>query len=198
MAVVSRRRHRHGCTFILLFEGIISTMQKAVKTSAIALKSLPIRIWYFLYMLSDLFDPGTEKAIISHFRTRFSSYHLFNCLPLSLSCHCPFPFSCNLFILPSSLFLPTSARLPSLPLFLLPQSRPDTSLMWFVSPLKTIRYFIWHNYRWLILKALGLLLLLLMLGLFLYSIPGYLVKKMLGVWIAGSICPPLLLSLPRY
>uniref|UniRef100_A0A673YZL2 Otoferlin n=1 Tax=Salmo trutta TaxID=8032 RepID=A0A673YZL2_SALTR len=59
-------------------------------------------------------------------------------------------------------------------------NRPDTSLMWFVNPLKSIRYFIWHNYRWLILKALGLLLLLLLLGLFLYSFPGYLVKKMLG------------------
>ncbi|XP_069576232.1 otoferlin isoform X1 [Brachyistius frenatus] len=59
-------------------------------------------------------------------------------------------------------------------------NRPDTSLMWFLGPLKSIRYFIWHNYRWLILKALGLILLLLMLGLFLYSFPGYLVKKMLG------------------
>ncbi|XP_037605924.1 otoferlin isoform X10 [Sebastes umbrosus] len=59
-------------------------------------------------------------------------------------------------------------------------NRPDTSLMWFLSPLKSIRYFIWHNYRWLILKVLGLMLLLLMLGLFLYSLPGYLVKKMLG------------------
>ncbi|XP_035000642.1 otoferlin isoform X2 [Hippoglossus stenolepis] len=59
-------------------------------------------------------------------------------------------------------------------------NRPDTSLMWFLTPLKSIRYFIWHNYRWLILKALGLMLLLLMLGLFLYSVPGYLVKKMLG------------------
>uniref|UniRef100_A0A3Q0RNW6 Otoferlin n=1 Tax=Amphilophus citrinellus TaxID=61819 RepID=A0A3Q0RNW6_AMPCI len=59
-------------------------------------------------------------------------------------------------------------------------NRPDTSLMWFLTPLKSICYFIWHNYRWLILKALGLILLLLMLGLFLYSIPGYLVKKMLG------------------
>ncbi|XP_017538292.1 otoferlin isoform X4 [Pygocentrus nattereri] len=59
-------------------------------------------------------------------------------------------------------------------------NRPDTSLMWFMNPLKSIRYFIWHNYRWLILKTLALLLLLLLLGLFLYSIPGYLVKKLLG------------------
>ncbi|TRY99590.1 hypothetical protein DNTS_007906 [Danionella cerebrum] len=57
-------------------------------------------------------------------------------------------------------------------------NRPDTSLMWFMNPLKSIRYFIWHNYRWLILKTLGLLLLLLLAGLFLYSIPGYLVKKL--------------------
>ncbi|XP_016351775.1 otoferlin isoform X2 [Sinocyclocheilus anshuiensis] len=59
-------------------------------------------------------------------------------------------------------------------------NRPDTSLMWFMNPLKSIQYFIWHNYRWLILKALALLLLLLLVGLFLYSIPGYLVKKLLG------------------
>uniref|UniRef100_A0A9J8CL01 Otoferlin n=1 Tax=Cyprinus carpio carpio TaxID=630221 RepID=A0A9J8CL01_CYPCA len=59
-------------------------------------------------------------------------------------------------------------------------NRPDTSLMWFMNPLKSIRYFIWHNYRWMILKALALLLLLLLVGLFLYSIPGYLVKKLLG------------------
>ncbi|XP_068432708.1 otoferlin isoform X3 [Clinocottus analis] len=59
-------------------------------------------------------------------------------------------------------------------------NRPDTSLMWFLGPLKGIGYFIWHNYRWLILKVVGLILLLLMLGLFLYSLPGYLVKKMLG------------------
>lgn len=77
-------------------------------------------------------------------------------------------------------FLPPSAFPAFFPLYLLPQSRPDTSLMWFLSPLKSIRYFIWHNYRWLILKVLGLTLLLLMLGLFLYSIPGYLVKKILG------------------
>ncbi|KAK7132949.1 hypothetical protein R3I94_014992 [Phoxinus phoxinus] len=59
-------------------------------------------------------------------------------------------------------------------------NRPDTSLMWFMNPLKSVRYFIWHNYRWLILKALALLLFLLLVGLFLYSIPGYLVKKLLG------------------
>ncbi|XP_078397631.1 otoferlin isoform X1 [Cetorhinus maximus] len=59
-------------------------------------------------------------------------------------------------------------------------NRPDTSFIWFMNPLKSIRYFIWHNYRWLILKILAIVLLLLLLGLFLYSTPGYLVKKILG------------------
>ncbi|KAJ8355679.1 hypothetical protein SKAU_G00184730 [Synaphobranchus kaupii] len=59
-------------------------------------------------------------------------------------------------------------------------NRPDTSFIWFMNPLKSIRYFIWHNYRWLILKILVVALVLLLLGLFLYSVPGYLVKKLLG------------------
>ncbi|KAG8445918.1 hypothetical protein GDO86_010640 [Hymenochirus boettgeri] len=59
-------------------------------------------------------------------------------------------------------------------------NRPDTSFLWFLNPMKSIRYFIWHTYRWLILKILILILLLLMFGLFLYSMPGYLVKKILG------------------
>ncbi|XP_068136051.1 otoferlin isoform X12 [Hyperolius riggenbachi] len=59
-------------------------------------------------------------------------------------------------------------------------NRPDTSFIWFLNPLKSIRYFIWHTYRWLILKILILILFLLMVGLFLYSVPGYLVKKILG------------------
>ncbi|XP_053105918.1 otoferlin isoform X15 [Hemicordylus capensis] len=59
-------------------------------------------------------------------------------------------------------------------------NRPDTSFIWFLNPLKSIRYFIWHTYRWLLLKVLLLALLLLMVGLFFYSMPGYLVKKLLG------------------
>lgn len=37
-----------------------------------------------------------------------------------------------------------------------------------------------NRYKWLIIKIVLALLLLIMLGLFLYSMPGYLVKKMLG------------------
>ncbi|XP_051832285.1 otoferlin isoform X1 [Antechinus flavipes] len=59
-------------------------------------------------------------------------------------------------------------------------NRPDTSFIWFLNPLKSARYFLWHTYRWFLLKILLLLLLLLLIGLFLYSVPGYLVKKIIG------------------
>uniref|UniRef100_A0A8C5FBZ1 Otoferlin a n=1 Tax=Gadus morhua TaxID=8049 RepID=A0A8C5FBZ1_GADMO len=59
-------------------------------------------------------------------------------------------------------------------------NRPDTTFLWFLSPLKAIRYLICNRYKWLIIKMVLATLLLIMLGLFLYSMPGYLVKKMLG------------------
>lgn len=61
-----------------------------------------------------------------------------------------------------------------------PRSRPDTTFLWFLSPLKAIRYLVCSRYKWLIIKIVLALLLLIMLGLFLYSMPGYLVKKLLG------------------
>ncbi|XP_066536247.1 otoferlin [Hoplias malabaricus] len=59
-------------------------------------------------------------------------------------------------------------------------NRPDTTFLWFISPLKAIRYLICNNYKWLIIKLVVALLLLAMLGLFIYSMPGYMVKKLLG------------------
>ncbi|KAM6954586.1 otoferlin [Aplochiton taeniatus] len=59
-------------------------------------------------------------------------------------------------------------------------NRPDTTFLWFLSPLKAIRYLICNRYKWLIIKIVLALLLIIMLGLFLYSMPGYLVKKLLG------------------
>ncbi|XP_055979118.1 otoferlin isoform X3 [Sorex fumeus] len=59
-------------------------------------------------------------------------------------------------------------------------NRPDTSFIWFLNPLKSARYFLWHSHRWLLLRLLLLALLLLLLALFLYSVPGYLAKKLLG------------------
>ncbi|XP_075782089.1 otoferlin isoform X3 [Pelodiscus sinensis] len=59
-------------------------------------------------------------------------------------------------------------------------NRPDTSFIWFLNPLKSIKYLICTRYKWLIIKIVVALLLLAMVGLFLYSMPGYMVKKLLG------------------
>ncbi|UYV81940.1 FER1L6 [Cordylochernes scorpioides] len=58
--------------------------------------------------------------------------------------------------------------------------RPDSSFIWFLNPLKSIRYIIWQNYKWMILKIFIFAMLALILALFVYSVPGYTVKKMLG------------------
>ncbi|XP_069701783.1 otoferlin-like [Periplaneta americana] len=59
-------------------------------------------------------------------------------------------------------------------------NRPDASFMWFLNPLKSIRYIVWHNYKWAIIKILAVLALAIVLLLFFYSVPGYTVKKLLG------------------
>ncbi|XP_071050803.1 otoferlin-like [Onthophagus taurus] len=59
-------------------------------------------------------------------------------------------------------------------------NRPDASFMWFLNPLKSIRYIIWHNYKWKILKFLIILALAIIILLFVYAIPGYSVKKIIG------------------
>ena len=59
-------------------------------------------------------------------------------------------------------------------------SRPDSSFMWFMNPIKSIRYIVWHNYKWTILKILLVLALAVLLLLFFYSLPGYSVKRLLG------------------
>uniref|UniRef100_A0A8B9UQL8 Otoferlin n=1 Tax=Anas zonorhyncha TaxID=75864 RepID=A0A8B9UQL8_9AVES len=80
------------------------------------------------------------------------------------------------------------AMLPTLPMAMasvksgvsFPGSRPDTSFIWFLNPLKSIKYLICTRYKWLIIKIVLALLLLIMVALFLYSMPGYMVKKLLG------------------
>ena len=59
-------------------------------------------------------------------------------------------------------------------------SRPDSSFIWFMNPLKSLRYILWHNYKWVIIKALIIMLLAAILALFFYSMPGYTVKRMFG------------------
>ncbi|XP_052752524.1 otoferlin-like isoform X2 [Galleria mellonella] len=59
-------------------------------------------------------------------------------------------------------------------------NRPDASFMWFLNPLKSIRYIVWHNYKWTILKISIILVLAIMFLLLVYAVPGYTVKKLLG------------------
>ncbi|XP_076249647.1 otoferlin isoform X2 [Calliopsis andreniformis] len=59
-------------------------------------------------------------------------------------------------------------------------NRPDASFMWFLNPLKSIKYIVWHNYKWTILKAFLIIGLIILVLLFFYAIPGYSVKKLLG------------------
>ncbi|XP_067099003.1 otoferlin-like [Osmerus mordax] len=58
-------------------------------------------------------------------------------------------------------------------------NRPDTTFLWFLTPLKAMRHLA-CSYKWLIIKIVLALLLLVMVGLFIYSMPGYMVKKLLG------------------
>ncbi|XP_061500462.1 otoferlin [Anopheles gambiae] len=59
-------------------------------------------------------------------------------------------------------------------------NRPDASFMWFLNPLKSVRYIVWHNYKWKIIKGLIIIGIAILLLLFFYAVPGYTVKKMLG------------------
>ncbi|KAL3275040.1 hypothetical protein HHI36_019812 [Cryptolaemus montrouzieri] len=59
-------------------------------------------------------------------------------------------------------------------------NRPDASFVWFMNPLKSMRYVLWHNYKWTILKFLIITGMAIMILLFFYAIPGYSVKRMMG------------------
>ena len=50
-------------------------------------------------------------------------------------------------------------------------SRPATSFRWFTSPWKSMRYIIWRNYKWYIIGLILLVLILLIVGIFIYSMP---------------------------
>ncbi|ELU05062.1 hypothetical protein CAPTEDRAFT_184805 [Capitella teleta] len=63
-------------------------------------------------------------------------------------------------------------------------NRPDSSFFWLTNPLKTMKYVLWKNYKWLIFKLVLLLLLLVFIILFFYTVPSATVNK---IWdIMGS------------
>ncbi|KAM9331380.1 dysferlin [Gastrophryne carolinensis] len=56
--------------------------------------------------------------------------------------------------------------------------RPETSFLWFTSPFKTLKYVLWRRYKCLILVLLIAFILLLFVGIFLYSFPNYAAMKL--------------------
>ncbi len=53
--------------------------------------------------------------------------------------------------------------------------------MWFLNPIKSIRYIIWHNYKWKIMKFFGILLLIFFFLFFVYAVPGNFAKLVMHV-----------------
>ncbi|XP_077444466.1 dysferlin [Stigmatopora argus] len=58
--------------------------------------------------------------------------------------------------------------------------RPETSFLWFSSPYKTMRFILWRRFKCFILLFFVLFLVLLFLGVFLYSFPNYAAMRMVG------------------
>uniref|UniRef100_A0A6Q2XG87 C2 domain-containing protein n=1 Tax=Esox lucius TaxID=8010 RepID=A0A6Q2XG87_ESOLU len=50
-------------------------------------------------------------------------------------------------------------------------NRPDTSFFWFSSPCKTMKFIIWRRFKWIFIGVIVLLLVLLFIGILLYSLP---------------------------
>lgn len=66
---------------------------------------------------------------------------------------------------------------PSLISSCFPLSRPDTSFSWFVSPFKCLYHLIWKNYKKYIIIAFILIVLIIFLVLFIYTLPGAISRK---------------------
>ncbi|XP_063786011.1 fer-1-like protein 5 [Pseudophryne corroboree] len=60
-----------------------------------------------------------------------------------------------------------------------PPMRHDSSFLWFTSPIKSLRYIIWRRYRCRFLCALFFSLVLLLIGVFVYSSLSYLAMKLI-------------------
>ena len=56
-------------------------------------------------------------------------------------------------------------------LFVRYHSRPAHSFLWYLSPLKTLRWIVWRNFKGTIIKWLVIILLILIIFLFVYSVP---------------------------
>uniref|UniRef100_A0A671PIH2 Myoferlin-like n=1 Tax=Sinocyclocheilus anshuiensis TaxID=1608454 RepID=A0A671PIH2_9TELE len=61
-----------------------------------------------------------------------------------------------------------------------PPNRPDTSFLWFTNPCKTMKFIIWRRYKWLFIGLIILILVILFIGILLYSFPK-------GIVVFGNI-----------
>uniref|UniRef100_A0A8B9L685 Myoferlin like n=1 Tax=Astyanax mexicanus TaxID=7994 RepID=A0A8B9L685_ASTMX len=57
-----------------------------------------------------------------------------------------------------------------------PPNRPDTSFLWFTNPCKTMKFIVWRRFKWIFIGGIILILVLLFIGILLYSLPTYLPK----------------------
>ncbi|KAF7258644.1 hypothetical protein EG68_04847 [Paragonimus skrjabini miyazakii] len=60
-------------------------------------------------------------------------------------------------------------------------NRPDSSFQKLLGPLNTLRYFIKYKLKWILIKILIIFLILLIVALFIYSFPGALVRRIVGL-----------------
>ncbi|XP_076856143.1 myoferlin isoform X1 [Brachyhypopomus gauderio] len=58
-----------------------------------------------------------------------------------------------------------------------PPNRPETSFFWFTNPCKTLKFIVWRKFKWMFLGLIVLLLVLLFVGILLYSLPNYISMK---------------------
>ncbi|XP_075406693.1 fer-1-like protein 6 [Tenrec ecaudatus] len=59
-------------------------------------------------------------------------------------------------------------------------NRPDTSFSWFVSPFKCLYHLIWKNYKKYIIIGFILIILIIFLVLFIYTLPGAISRRIVG------------------
>lgn len=58
--------------------------------------------------------------------------------------------------------------------------RPDVMMQWMMNPLKALRYFLWEQYKFCLAKFVVIGIIFAIMGLFFYSMPGFIVKKLFG------------------
>ncbi|XP_035461979.2 myoferlin isoform X1 [Scophthalmus maximus] len=56
-------------------------------------------------------------------------------------------------------------------------NRPDTSFFWFTNPCKTMKFIVWRRFKWIFIASILLLVVILFLGILLYSLPNYISMK---------------------